>query len=74
MLTSTAQGIQEIHQRRPHWNREGCHFRIHVAGWYPQTNYVADERRNCGSVLFDRPYKDAPVSPLFFEGGARPGL
>jgi hypothetical protein len=21
-----------------------------------------------GSVLFDRPYKDAPVSPLFFEG------
>src|SRR5437764_11969928 len=21
-----------------------------------------------GSVLFDRPYNDAPVSPLFFEG------
>ncbi len=42
---------------------------LRAAGWYPAD---AVTRRTgieiAGSVLFDRPYRDAPVSPLFYDG------
>jgi hypothetical protein len=42
---------------------------FHVAEWYPADPItLRTSAEIVGSVLFDRPYKDAPVSPLFFEG------
>jgi hypothetical protein len=42
---------------------------MHAAGWYPAdpvTFRTAIEI--IGSVMFDRPYRDAPVSPLVYQG------
>jgi hypothetical protein len=70
MQTSTAQGIPgdpiNVGLVGP---REDVVSSFHIAGWYladPITLRTSAEI--VGSVLFDRPYKDAPVSPLFFEG------
>jgi hypothetical protein len=42
---------------------------FHAAGWYPADPItLRTSVEIIGSVLFDRPYKSAPVSPLFFEG------
>jgi hypothetical protein len=42
---------------------------FHASGWYPADPItLRTSLEIVGSVLFDRPYKDAPVSPLFFEG------
>jgi hypothetical protein len=70
MLTSTAQGIpgDPINVGLV-GSREGVISAFHVAGWYPADPItLRTSAEIVGSVLFDRPYKDAPVSPLFFEG------
>jgi LssY-like putative type I secretion system component LssY len=41
---------------------------MHIAGWRPADPVtLSSSVRIVGSVLFDRPYLDAPVSPLFYE-------
>jgi hypothetical protein len=43
---------------------------LHAAGWRPADAVtLSSSVRIVGSVLLDRPYLDAPVSPLFYEGG-----
>jgi len=70
MLTSTAQGIPgDPINVGLIGTREGVISAFHVAGWYPADPItLRTSAEIVGSVLFDRPYKDAPVSPLFFEG------
>jgi hypothetical protein len=42
---------------------------MHAAGWYPADPVtLRSSIEIAGSVLLDRPYRDAPVSPLFFLG------
>ncbi len=49
--------------------REDVISAFHGSGWYPADPItLRTSLEIVGSVLFDRPYKDAPVSPLFFEG------
>ena len=70
MLTSTAQGIPggPINVGLV-GSREDVISAFHMAGWYPADPItLRTSAEIVGSVLFDRPYKDAPVSPLFFEG------
>ncbi len=70
MRTSTAQGIpgDPINVGLV-GSREDVISAFHMAGWYPADPItLRTSAEIVGSVLFDRPYKDAPVSPLFFEG------
>lgn len=40
-----------------------------AAGWYPADPVtLRTSIEIAGSVIFDRPYRDAPVSPLFYDG------
>jgi len=42
---------------------------MHQAGWYPADPITLKSSIEIvGSVLLDRPYKDAPVSPLYYLG------
>ncbi len=42
---------------------------MHAAGWYPADPVtLRTSIAIVGSVLLDRPYRDAPVSPLFYRG------
>jgi hypothetical protein len=42
---------------------------MHEAGWYPADPVtLSSSIEIAGSVLLDRPYKDAPVSPLYYLG------
>lgn len=42
---------------------------MHAAGWYPADPITWRTSLDIiGSVLLDRPYHDAPVSPLFYRG------
>jgi hypothetical protein len=42
---------------------------LRAAGWYPADAItLRTSIEIAGSVLFDRPYRDAPVSPLFYDG------
>ena len=42
---------------------------MHAAGWYPADPVTARSSIEiAGSVLLDRPYRQAPVSPLFYLG------
>jgi hypothetical protein len=42
---------------------------FHAAGWYPADPVtLRTSLEIIGSVLLDRSYKDAPVSPLYFDG------
>lgn len=42
---------------------------MHEAGWYPADPITMKSSLEIiGSVLFDRPDKDAPVSPLYYDG------
>ena len=42
---------------------------MHAAGWYPADPITfRSSVRIVGSVVLDRPYRDAPVSSLFYEG------
>jgi LssY C-terminus len=70
MLTATAQGIpgDPINV-----GLVGDHEEVvrafHVAGWYPADPItLRTSVEIIGSVLLDRPYTTAPVSPLFFDG------
>jgi hypothetical protein len=49
--------------------REDVISAFHAAGWYPADLItLRSSLEIIVSVVLDRPYKDAPVSPLFFEG------
>ena len=49
--------------------REDVISAFRAAAWYPADPItLRTSLEIIGSVVFDRPYKDAPVSPLFFEG------
>jgi hypothetical protein len=70
MLTATAQGIPggpiNVGLIGTH---EDLIRAFHAAGWYPADPITLRTSVDIiGSVLLDRPYKSAPVSPLFFEG------
>jgi len=42
---------------------------MHAAGWYPADPITFKSSAEIiGSVILRRPYRDAPVSPLFYEG------
>jgi hypothetical protein len=70
MLTATAQGIPggpiNVGLVGSH---EDLIRAFHAADWYPADPVtLRTSVEIIGSVLLDRPYKSAPVSPLFFEG------
>jgi hypothetical protein len=70
MLTATAQGIPggPINVGLV-GDREDVVRAFHAAGWYPADPItLRTSVEIIGSVLLDRPYRAAPVSPLFFEG------
>src|ERR1700710_2872730 len=69
MLTATAQGIpgDPINVGLA-GDREDVVRAFHAAGWYPADPItLRTSVEIIGSVLLDRPYKTAPVSPLFFD-------
>jgi hypothetical protein len=70
MVTATAQGIPgDPINIGLVGTRDDVVRAFHAAGWYaanPITLRTSVEI--IGSVLLDRPYRSAPVSPLFFEG------
>jgi hypothetical protein len=50
-------------------NRADIVSAMHAAGWYPADAItLRTSAEIIGSVLFDRPYRDAPVSNLFYDG------
>jgi hypothetical protein len=70
MLTATAQGIpgDPINVGLV-GDREDVVHAFHAAGWYPADPItLRTSVEIIGSVLLDRPYETAPVSPLFFDG------
>jgi hypothetical protein len=70
MLTATAQGIPggPINVGLV-GDREDVVRAFHAAGWYPADPItLRTSVEIIGSVLLDRPYGTAPVSPLFFDG------
>jgi hypothetical protein len=70
MLTATAQGIPggPINVGLV-GHREDVVRAFHAAGWYPADPItLRTSVEIIGSVLLDRPYRTAPVSPLFFDG------
>jgi hypothetical protein len=69
-VTATAQGIPggPINVGMV-GTREDLVYAFHAAGWYPADPItLRSSVEIIGSVLLDRPYKSAPVSPLFYEG------
>jgi LssY C-terminus len=70
MVTSTAQGIPgDAINVGLIGTREDVIAAFHAAGWYPADPItLRSSLEIVGSVLLDRSYKDAPVSPLYFDG------
>jgi hypothetical protein len=70
MVTSTEQGIPgDAINVGLIGAREDVVSAFHGAGWYPADPITLKSSLEIvGSVLFDRSYKDAPVSPLYFDG------
>ncbi len=70
MVTATAQGIPgDPLNVGLVGSREELVRALHAAGWYPADAVtLRTSVEIAGSVLFDRPYRDAPVSPLFYDG------
>ncbi|MGE9009952.1 LssY C-terminal domain-containing protein [Leptospira interrogans] len=70
MVTSTAQGIPgDAINVGLIGARQDVISAFHAAGWYPADPVtLRTSLEIIGSVLLDRSYKDAPVSPLYFEG------
>jgi hypothetical protein len=70
MVTSTAQGMPgDAINVGLVGTREDVVFAFHAAGWYPADPItLRTSLEIIGSVLLDRAYKTAPVSPLYFEG------
>jgi LssY C-terminus len=70
MLTRTAQGIpgDPINVGLV-GSREDLLCAMHAAAWYPADPITfRSSLEIVGSVVLDRPYRDAPVSSLFYEG------
>jgi hypothetical protein len=70
MVTLTAQGIPgDAINVGLIGTREDVVSAFHAAGWYPADPVtLRTSLEIIGSVLLDRSYKDAPVSPLYFDG------
>ena len=70
MVTSTAQGIPgDAINVGLIGTQEEVVSAFHAAGWYPADPVtLRTSVEIIGSVLLDRSYKDAPVSPLYFDG------
>jgi len=50
-------------------NKDDVLCAMHAAGWYPADPITFKSSAEIiGSVILRRPYRDAPVSPLFYEG------
>lgn len=73
MVTVTAQGIPgDPLNVGLVGTREELIRAFRAAGWYPADPVTLKTSVEiAGSVLFDRPYRDAPVSPLFYDGRAQ---
>lgn len=70
MVTRTSQGIagDPINVGLV-GTRETILCAMHAAGWYPADPItLRSSIEIVGSVILDRPYRDAPVSPLFYQG------
>ena len=70
MLTRTAQGIPgDPFNVGLVGTAENIVRAMHAAGWFPADPVTLRSGiAIIGSVVFDRPYRDAPVSPLFYDG------
>jgi hypothetical protein len=70
MVTQTAQGIPgDPLNVGLIGTKEEVIRAMHAAGWYPADKItLRTSLEIAGSVLFDRPYRDAPVSNLFYDG------
>jgi len=73
MVTSTAQGIPgDAINVGLIGTKEDVVSAFHAAGWYPADPItLRTSLEIIGSVLLDRSYKNAPVSPLYFDGRAK---
>jgi hypothetical protein len=50
-------------------SKEDVVLAMHAAGWFPADPVTLRSSVDIvGSVMLDRPYHDAPVSPLYYEG------
>jgi hypothetical protein len=70
MLTQTAQGIQgDPINVGLVGTSDDVLCAMHAAGWYPADPITfKSSLKIIGSVVLDRPYRDAPVSNLFYQG------
>jgi hypothetical protein len=69
MLTRTAQGIPgDPLNVGLAGSREDVVLAMHEAGWFPADPVtLRTSIEIAGSVVLDRPYRNAPVSPLYFK-------
>ncbi len=72
MVTRTAQGIPgDAINVGLVGSKEDVLCAMHAAGWYPADPItLRSSLAIVGSVVLDRPYRDAPVSTLFYQGRA----
>jgi len=70
MVTRTASGIPgDALNVGLVGSREDVLHAMHTAGWFPADPItLRTSIEIVGSVMLDRPYHDAPVSPLYYEG------
>jgi len=70
MVTRTAQGIPgDALNVGLVGGRDDVLRAMHAAGWFPADPVTLKTSLEIiGSVLLDRPYKSAPVSPLYYDG------
>lgn len=70
MVTRTAQGIPgDPLNTGLAGSRQDVVRAMHAAGWFPADPVTLRSAEEIvGSVVLDRPYPDAPVSPLFYDG------
>jgi hypothetical protein len=70
MVTRTASGIPgDALNVGLVGNKDDVLRAMHAAGWFPADPITwRTSIEIIGSVVLDRPYHDAPVSPLFYEG------
>ena len=70
MLTKTAQGIPgDPLNIGLVGTKDDVLCAMHAAGWYPADPItLRSSLKIVGSVVLDRPYPDAPVSKLFYQG------
>jgi LssY-like putative type I secretion system component LssY len=70
MLTQTVQGIQgDPINVGLVGTRDDVLCAMHAAGWYPADPITfRSSLKIVGSVMLNRPYRDAPVSNLFYQG------